>query len=137
MEGEMVNDTLGPLRQFPFFSRLSTKALKKISRIVEEVALPKGTVIVEQGTVGYEFLLIEDGAVRVEKDGEVVNRLFSNDFFGEIAMIGMKPHSATVVAETDVKLLVVGRWHFEHLLEMTPGLWKEFATVLCGYVRSQ
>ena len=111
--------------------------LRKIARVVDEVAVPKGTVIFEQGKVGYEFVLIREGVVRVEKDGEVVNHLFADDFFGEIAMIDRKPCSATVIAETDMRLLVVGRWHFDHLVELTPDLWKCFASALCGYVRAK
>jgi len=124
-------------RKVPLFSDLGTRILKKIARVADEVNVPVGKVIFEQGRLGYEFVFILEGTAKVEVDGEVVNRLHADDFLGEIALIDRKPRTATVTAETDMRLLVVGSRHFEHLLEITPGLWKAIAVALCKYVRTK
>ena len=133
----MGTDIKDLLMKVPLFSDLDSKTLKKIAQVVDTLNVTAGNIIFEQGDVGYEFFFILEGVVIVEKDGKVVNRLCANDFLGEIALIDKKPRSATVIAETDVKLLAVGSWYFDKLLEITPGLWKAIAVALCKYVRAE
>ena len=122
------------LKTVPLFSNLSKRHLKEIAKITDEVRLPAGNVIVEEGSVGYEFIFILEGVAKVEKDGQVVNRFSTNDFFGEMALMDKKPRSATVIAETDMELLVVGSRFFDHLLHITQGLQEEIllAVVKCN-----
>ena len=94
-----------------------------------------GKVLTREGAAGLECILILEGEARVEKDGEIINRLSANDFFGEIALIDGRPRAATVIAETDMNLLVVGSRFFTRLLEITPGLAKEIMLALCKYLR--
>ena len=133
----MGTDMKDLLMQVPLFSDLDSKTLKKIAQVVDTLEVPAGNVIFEQGDVGHEFFFILEGAVIVEKDGKVVNHLCANDFLGEIALIDKQPRTSTVIAETDVKLLAVGSWYFDKLLEITPGLWKAIALALCKYVRAK
>ncbi len=72
--------------------------------------------------MGSEFILILEGEARVEKDREVINRLSVDDFFGEISLSDGRPRAATVIAETDMNLLVVGPRFSTRLLVITPGL---------------
>ncbi len=43
-------------------------------------------------------------------------------FFGEMSLLDGGPRSATIVAETPVRLLVITRRNFSVLLEDVPGL---------------
>jgi len=122
------------LRHVPLFSKLSKKHMAEIVRIADVSDAPSGEVLVKQGAIGRQFMLILEGEAKVERDGEVINRLSENDFFGEIALIAHRPHTATVTAETDMKVLVVHTSYFADLLEQTPGLWKEMAIALCHYI---
>jgi CRP/FNR family cyclic AMP-dependent transcriptional regulator len=123
------------LRKVPLFSDLSKKNLNEIAKVTDEMKVAPGKVLAKEGARGLEFILILEGEARVEKDGEIINRLSVNNFFGEIALIDGRPRAATVVAETDMKLLVVGSRFFTRLLEVTPGLSKEIMIALCKYLR--
>jgi len=123
------------LRQAPLFAGLSKRSLSKIGKMADEVDIKAGAVLAKQGTRGYEFVLILEGEARVERDGVVVNRLSKNNFFGEIALLDGKPRVATVIAETDIRLLVVHSRFFKTLLNETPNLQKEIILALCRYLR--
>jgi len=123
------------LRKVPLFSGLNKKNLNELAKIADEADVSAGTVLAKQGTLGLEFIFIMEGQAKVEKDGKVVNRLSANDFFGEIAIIDRKPRTATVIAETDMKLLVVHSRFFGQLLDKTPGLPKQVIIALCKYLR--
>jgi CRP-like cAMP-binding protein len=122
------------LRKVPLFSKLGKKNLKEIARIADVVERPAGEVLVKEGALGFDFLLILEGQAKAEECGKVIGRLSQNDFFGEVSLIAHRPGPATVTAETAVKLLVVGPGYFEDLLEQAPDLWKEMAIALCGYI---
>ena len=48
--------------------------------------------------------------------------LHKGDFFGEMSLLDGEPRSATVRAETDVRLLVIQRRNFQSLLREVPEL---------------
>ena len=123
------------LKKVPLFSNPNKKSLDEIGKIADEVEVPAGKILAKQGTLGLEFTFILEGEARVEKDGKVINRLSANDFYGEIAIIDRKPRTATVIAETDMKLLVVHSRFFRPLLEKTPDLANQIIIALCKYIR--
>jgi CRP/FNR family transcriptional regulator/CRP/FNR family cyclic AMP-dependent transcriptional regulator len=92
-------------------------------------------VLVQQGKIGWEFIFIVEGKARVEKDGKVIRQLSGGDFFGEISLIDGEPRTATVIAETDMTILVVHKTSFDNLLETIPGLQKKILISLCKYLR--
>jgi CRP/FNR family cyclic AMP-dependent transcriptional regulator len=124
------------LRKVPLFSGLGRRHLEMIARAADEVKVDKGTVLVRQEELGREFLLIVDGTARVERDGQVINRLKAGDLCGEMSLIDGKPRCATVIAETPAVLLVVHRRSFGHLLNTVPGLQKKVLAGLCERLRT-
>jgi CRP/FNR family cyclic AMP-dependent transcriptional regulator len=123
------------LRSVPLFRDLSKRNLDAVAKYADEVRKKKGSVLAQQGSRGQEFIFIIEGEARVERDGKVINRLSANDFFGEIALIDQRPRLATVVADTDVRLLVVHASSFKQLLEAVPGLAYKIMVGLCKYLR--
>jgi CRP/FNR family cyclic AMP-dependent transcriptional regulator len=123
------------LKKVPLFSTLSKGNLDEIAKIADEVETPVGKVLAKEGETGLEFIFILEGQAKVEKRGKVVNRLAPHDFFGEVAIIDGRPRTATVIAETDMTLLVVESRYFTRLLEKTPGLLNEIMVSLCKYIR--
>jgi tRNA A-37 threonylcarbamoyl transferase component Bud32 len=75
------------------------------------MALPAGTIIVNEGEPGNTAYVIEEGqcaAFRVEDSVEVELRVMGpGDVFGETAVFSDGPRTASVKARTDVVLLVV------------------------------
>ncbi len=123
------------LKEVPLFKNLSKRNLDHIAHISDEMRIEAGTVLANQGEVGLEFAFVLEGEAMVEKDGKVVNHLCSNEYFGEIALIDGKRRSATVIAETDMRLLVIDTYHFKELLETVPGLMNVIIINLCKYLR--
>jgi len=123
------------LKKVPMFSDLSQRHLREISKHADQLSVKTGNVLAEQGKIGWEFIFIVEGNARVEKNGKVIRQLSGNDFLGEISLIDGEPRTATVIAETDMILLVVNRTSFDHLLDTVPGLQKKILIALCNYIR--
>jgi len=104
------------------FSACSASQLRTIGRSVEEVTVPAGSVLVEEGTIGREFFFIVDGTASVRRKGRKIATLGHGAYFGELAVLDRKPRSATVVAETDMTLLVLEQRSFNGLLDAMPAL---------------
>jgi CRP-like cAMP-binding protein len=114
------------LKKVPMFSNLSNRHLNEIAKYADQLSIKSGKVLAQEGSIGWEFVFILEGKARVEKKGKVINRLASGDFFGEISLIDRGPRTATVIAETDMTLLIVNCKSFDHLLESIPGLLNEY-----------
>jgi hypothetical protein len=56
------------LAQVPMFSACSKKDLQLIGRASDEVSVPAGKTLVEEGSPGHEFFLILDGSASVYRD---------------------------------------------------------------------
>jgi CRP/FNR family transcriptional regulator, cyclic AMP receptor protein len=110
------------LREIWLFSACSARELREIRRAVEEVTVPPGAVLVEEGTIGREFFFIVEGTASVRRNGRRVTTLGPGRYFGELALLDRKPRSATVVAETDMTLLVLEQRSFNGLLDSIPGI---------------
>jgi len=99
------------------------------------VSIKASNVLAQQGRTGREFVFIVEGKAQVKKDGKVIRHLSSGEFFGEISLIDGEPQTATVIAETDMTILLVNSKSFDHLLNTVPGLQKKIMVSLCTYLR--
>ena len=117
------------------FSSLSNRQLIEIARHAESAPVKAGKILAQQGAKGLEFFFIIEGKAQVQKNGKAIRQLTSGDFFGEISLIDREPRTASVIADTDMTLLVVNTRSFDHLLEAIPGLQRSIMLALCRYVR--
>jgi len=118
------------IRKVPLFSRLSTRRLREIAALADEVDLPAGKVLAKEGDRGREFFALVDGEVEVEQGGRLVRRMKAGDFFGEIALVTKMPRTATVTATTDVRVLVITERDFGGLIKQTPEVARGVAEAL-------
>lgn len=123
------------LKKVSLFSNLSKRHLNEIGKHADQVSIKAGKVLAQQGRTGREFVFIVEGKAHVKKDGKVIRHLSSGDFFGEISLIDGEPQTATVIAETDMTILLVHSSSFDHLLNTVPGLQKKIMVSLCKYLR--
>jgi CRP/FNR family cyclic AMP-dependent transcriptional regulator len=63
----------------------------------------------------YEFLILDEGRARVERDGRTLATLGPGDVFGELAFFADGHRSADVVAETDIRVLAMFGTRFREL----------------------
>jgi CRP-like cAMP-binding protein len=110
------------LRHVPLFAGCSKKELGEISTLADELSLPAGTKLIEEGRQGHEFFLLVDGEVDVRMKGRKVKSLADGSWFGEMALVSSLPRNATVTALTPVRVLVVHEQAFRRLLRDSPGI---------------
>lgn len=102
------------------FSTCNKRELGRIASLADEVDAPKGKVIVRQGDSGRECFVITDGRARATIRGKGSTVLGPGSFFGEMSLLDQGPRSATVTAETDMHLLVLGSREFSSLVNEVP-----------------
>ena len=108
------------LANVPLFSTCNKRELSRIASLVDEVAAPKGKVLVRQGDPGRECFVIADGKAKATMRGKGTAVLGPGAFFGEMSLLDQGPRSATVTAETDMRLLVLGSREFSSLVNEVP-----------------
>jgi CRP/FNR family transcriptional regulator, cyclic AMP receptor protein len=118
------------LKGAPLFEGLSRKELAQLARVSEDLEVEPGTVLCKEGDIGHEFFVIVDGKVKVTRKGRRVSVRGGGDFVGEIALIEDVPRTATVTAETPVRLFVLTRKDFRHLLDEQPNVERKVMRVL-------
>ena len=108
------------LESMPLFRDLSRKEREQIARWTDEVDVPAGYLLVEQGRFPHEFFVIESGTVAVTKDGQHLADLGPGDFFGEIAIVEHERRTATVVATSPLTAIVMLGRDFETMADVMP-----------------
>lgn len=112
---------LDHLASVSLFSACSQRELTAVARASDEVDLSEGRVLCEQGDIGREAFVILEGTAEVRRSGKKVATLTTGACFGELALLDNGPRTATVVATSDLKVLVIGAREFAALVsEVTP-----------------
>ena len=109
------------LQQVPLFAACSRKELQLVAKRAEDVRVPAGKVLVSEGETGHEFFVILDGTAGSPATGRKIATLGPGDAFGELALLEKAPRNSTVVAETDMELVVLGQREFAGLIDEVPG----------------
>lgn len=126
---------IAALRQVPMFADLHQPQLALLARHAEENDVEAGSVLVREGDVGDRFILILGGSARVERGGQVLAHLFTNQFVGEMSLLDGKPRAATVTMESPGTVLVINRDTFRSLLDTVPEFREKLLAVLCDRLR--
>jgi CRP/FNR family cyclic AMP-dependent transcriptional regulator len=128
-------DKIEHLGHVPLLAGCSRKQLRAVARIAEVREMPAGTVLTRTGEPGDEFFLILDGRVGVEVSSRKRIKLGPGEVFGEMSLLDGGPRSATVTAETPVRLLILRRRDFDVLLSKVPDLPRHLLVVLSRRLR--
>ena len=110
------------LTSIPLFSGLGRRELEDLARCADEVDVPEGKHLVEEGEFGYEFFAIVDGSAEVRHGDEVVAQLGPGDYFGEQALSGDARRNATVIATSPLTALVMTRSAFRQMRRDHPAV---------------
>lgn len=108
------------LSKLEFFEGFSSKDLERVRAMAEEVEAEAGAVLMEQGDVGQEMFVICSGQASVIVGGNRVATVGPGTTLGEMALLELRPRSATVKAQTDLELLSFDNKRFHKLLETMP-----------------
>ena len=113
--------SLDLIRRVPLFSMLTESQAISVADAVVKRRFKRGEVIVEQGKKSNMLAIVLTGRARVvttdSRGREVIlATLQPGDHIGEMSLIDNEPHSATVRAEVQTDVLMLGRIEFARCL---------------------
>jgi CRP-like cAMP-binding protein len=124
------------LLRIPLFAGCSTRDLDRLARATDEVTLSMGTALTRQGDIGREAFVLLSGTAEVQRDGATVAELGPGAVIGELALLDGGPRTATVVATTDVGVIVLNRPAFNAMLDEIPTLAHQLLVTLAHRLRA-
>jgi CRP-like cAMP-binding protein len=109
------------IRRVPLFSMLTAAQGDSVAAAVVKRRFKRGEAIVEQGKQSNALSIILTGRARViatdARGREVIlATMRPGDYVGEMSLIDNEPHSATVMAEIQTDVLILGRLEFARCL---------------------
>ncbi len=108
--------------QVPLFSEVPRRHHKTVAAHVDEIDVPAGKVLVREGRYAGEIFVILEGGAQVAKGSSRVANLGPGQFFGELGVFDGPTRSATVVARSPMRLLVVGAREAKSLAQRFPSI---------------
>lgn len=108
------------LEQLNRLEDLSNKDLKTVIDKGRHVRLPANWSLIWEKTPADKAYLIVDGEVSVRKGGDEVAKLGPGDVIGEMAIVGHKLRSASVVSLTPLEVIHFTKESLEELLDEVP-----------------
>lgn len=109
------------IRRVPLFSMLTEAQAISVADAVVKRRFKRAEAIVEQGKKSNALFILLNGRARVmTADGRgrevILATLRPGDHIGEMSLIDNEPHSATVRAEVQTDVLMLGRTEFARCL---------------------
>lgn len=104
----------------PLFNGLAKRHLTRLARDTDELDYAVGDRIVEEGNPGEALFVVLAGQGKVLRKGRKVGRVVPGDFFGELSALDGGPRTATIVAETPMRVLRLFRHTLVGLIEEEP-----------------
>jgi CRP-like cAMP-binding protein len=114
---------------------LPDPALRAIAEAVRELSYARGSIITTETDVGDDILLVLEGSVEVRRLGArpparatgdalgtIIGHFGPNDVLGEIAVLGERARSGTLVAAEDVVLFALHREDLRDAIAVCPDL---------------
>lgn len=112
------------LKEIPLFCDLSPDDLGRIALISSERWFSNGDALCREGDPGNEMFVIASGKVRVLRGPAGHEKLLATremgEFVGEMSIIDAVPRFATVIADGEVRALVIGSNAFTSILRDRP-----------------
>jgi CRP/FNR family transcriptional regulator, cyclic AMP receptor protein len=89
------------------FADFDEDQLNCVAGACRDMDVTEGTTLTEQGEFGYAMFAVKQGTADVFKNGELIRTLGPGDVFGEIAVFFGGVRTATVVATSPMKLVML------------------------------
>ncbi len=104
------------------FAGCTSAQLEHVARLTDQVQRPTGWVMTVEGDVGRECFVIVEGEAVVLIDGEEIARLGPGDLVGEMALLDRDRRSATVIAATPLRAVVMTLHQFDAITDRCPSI---------------
>jgi len=133
--GIRKNRQVALLRGVGLFSGCTNAELGHIASLTTEYHAKPRQVLAERGEPGSEFFVVVEGEATATRKGVFLQTLGPGSFFGELALLDGGTRTATVVAKTDMRLLVLSRREFRTLQTISPSVSNKMLAELGRRVR--
>lgn len=111
-----VNLKLEMLHKMPLFRFVTYQELVRVVNITDVKTFAAGETVVTEGDEGEEMFLVLSGKVRIHTGETLIAHLGPGQHLGEMSLIDKAPRSASVTAEEESRLLIIGRRGFFDLV---------------------
>ena len=131
-----TNEVVEIMRRVPLFEGLGSRELSAIANAAKERRFDTGDTVVGEGETGVGFFVVADGTARVEVSGERRGTIGPGASFGEVALLDEGGRrTASVVAESPLRVFGITAWQFTPLLEQHPSIAIKIAKILARRLR--
>lgn len=124
------------IKSVPLFATCDNRELERLGMLVDEVSLPAGRVLFNQGDSASELFIVVEGTVRVDRNGTTIATRGPGEFFGEMALVSEGTRMATATCESDCRFLVLAHREFHSLMDEFPTMKMRVLETLAERVRS-
>jgi len=118
------------------FKELTPVEYLKITKIAEWHKYTSGEVLIKHSALVTDLILIYNGTVEVEVDGNIVAELKDGQFVGEMSFLTEKPATANCIVKHDCECIVWKQPEFKELLKRNPSLYFTIQSLLSAQVSS-
>jgi CRP/FNR family transcriptional regulator, cyclic AMP receptor protein len=118
------------LAPFELFASLSKREREVVGRFMDRVDVEAGRVLASEGSFAHEFFVIDSGSATVSRGDAPIRTLGPGDFFGEIALLEADRRTATVKADTEMRLIVMHSRDFHSMMAEAPDVAERVRAVM-------
>jgi CRP-like cAMP-binding protein len=134
-----LTDILLFLKRIPLYDSMHLEQLRTVAAHLVERDVRPGEVIFREGEFSHELYLIVAGKVEIVQQRAsgplTLVTLAAGDFFGDIALVGDRPRSASAMAVEPTVLLALSPEHFRQIVLEDPAMSFEIFRALSARIR--
>lgn len=123
------------LSRVPLFSACSQKELRDVASLGTPLDVKAGRELTREGERGAEFFLVLDGSATCVINSKKVATYGPGDWFGEMALLDQGPRSATITAQSPMRVLVVSAQEFGGLIANAPSIGRKMLQTMAQRLR--
>lgn len=117
-----VEATVFYLERVPLFKKCTKSFFNSLALHTSIKSYQKGENIIKKGDVANEMYIIINGKVQVvsEDGSKTFDSMKAGAFFGEVGIVNNVPRTATIVAATNVDLIVLSKTSLDEVVKKYP-----------------
>ena len=129
------------LTDIPLFKDLPHEQLDYLQKMTREFTYPRGSIITSQGEMSNSLHIVLEGRLKVYVNGSegrqvVLAWLKAGDFVGELSLLDNQPRSASVMAYTKTRTLMLTQDGFLRFVEAYPDTLLPMLRILASRLRA-
>lgn len=122
------------LKKVPLFADLDKSELDHVSQAATDLDLDEGDVLMREGSLANEMVVVVEGTLEVTRDGEHVADIGPGGFAGEMALLTHSHRNSTVTTKTKCAVLHIDGRAFSALLADVPEIAVKMLPIVAGRV---